>query len=223
MIPVRAARGRSTRSVTGGEAVKRGRPYRARRIRTLVGVTTVNEPDISAPYSRTTVTVVRCLSSCVVPEIGYARTHFRDVVDFMPISPQSIHDGAIHGLIAHELHAASCGTGYTTSARSTSAAKARAAWIASVVRTGFATRRSSTVSPAANRSRIDSTVMRVPATTGFPIMMVESDMIRVFTTTPFRPTGLALQKMLRVPYLGGRHGAGQGSRVWRCGRGHARR
>src|SRR3990172_8699052 len=89
-----------------------------------------------------------------VPETGMNRLRAAGPVAFSapaawrsqlrcrPEPLQSIDDGAVHGLIAHELQAASCGTGYTTSARSISAAKARAALAASAVRPGWATRRS---------------------------------------------------------------------------------
>src|ERR1017187_9073625 len=76
------------------------------------------------------------------------------------------------------LHTGTFSTGYVTSARSTSAAKAMAARIPSVVRRGCSDRIWSEDSPAASLSRISSTVIRVPASMGLPIMILGSETIR---------------------------------------------
>src|ERR1019366_2044276 len=76
------------------------------------------------------------------------------------------------------LHTGTFSTGYVTSARSTSAAKAMAARIPSVVRRGCSDRIWSGDSPAASLSRISSTVIRVPARLGLPIMILGSETIR---------------------------------------------
>lgn len=61
-----------------------------------------------------------------------------DVFNAMVGRSDRINDRAIDPFVAEEGQAASSGTGYTTSARSASAAKARAAWIASRVSRGLA-------------------------------------------------------------------------------------
>src|SRR2546423_548356 len=58
------------------------------------------------------------------------------------------------------------------------AAYFKSANIDSLVSLGCASRISSTVSPAASFSRINSTVIRVPAITGLPIIISGSDWIR---------------------------------------------
>ena len=60
------------------------------------------------------------------------------------------------------------------------AAKASACRMASRVKRGWASRICSAVSPAANFSKISSTVIRVPAIIGLPIIMAGSDIICKF-------------------------------------------
>jgi hypothetical protein len=62
--------------------------------------------------------------------------------------------------------------------RRASAAYDKAADTASLVKRGCASRICSTVSPAASFSRISSTVIRVPVTTGFPIITEGLDWMR---------------------------------------------
>jgi hypothetical protein len=96
-----------------------------------------------------------------------ARGHLRDRVDRVPHLPESLDDGAIDALVRDQVHAAEV-SGRTTSFRSTSALKRTAARTPSRVRLGWAWRMSSIDSPAPSFSRISSTVIRVPRTTGFP-------------------------------------------------------
>src|ERR1019366_7579005 len=79
-----------------------------------------------------------------------------------------------------DLHTGTFSTGYVTSARSNSAAKAMAARIPSAVRRGCSDRIWSGDSPAASLSRISSTVIRVPASVGLPIMILGSETIRAW-------------------------------------------
>src|SRR5215213_3617764 len=80
----------------------------------------------------------------------------------------------VYAFICEQIHAAFLGGRL----RRASAAYDKAADTASLVRRGWASRICSTVSPAANFSRISSTVMRVPAITGLPIITEGSDWIR---------------------------------------------
>ncbi len=72
----------------------------------------------------------------------------------------------------------------STSARRVRAANLRAARTPSRVRRGCSSRTCSIVSPAESFSRINSTVMRVPATTGFPIITVGSHWMRSASILP---------------------------------------
>src|ERR1035441_2184776 len=77
------------------------------------------------------------------------------------------------------LHTGTFSTGYVTSARSTSAAKAMAARIPSVVRRGCSDRIWSEDSPAASLSRISSTVIRVPASIDLPGTVKKGQVFKV--------------------------------------------
>jgi hypothetical protein len=52
---------------------------------------------------------------------------FRDVVHVVTCGSECFDDGSVYSFVAKEVQAASSGIGYTTSARSTSAANANAA------------------------------------------------------------------------------------------------
>ena len=75
--------------------------------------------------------------------------------------------------------------GYTTSARKASEAKEIAASTASLLSRGCSSSICSIFSPAASFSSIDSTVMRVPTTTGLPISTAGSDWMRSFWAIAF--------------------------------------
>src|SRR5664279_3285915 len=98
--------------------------------------------------------------------------------NFVSIGAQAVDNLLVDILVRDDLHLATFSTGYVTSARSTSAAKAMAARIPSAVSRGCSDKIWSKDSPAASLSRISSTVIRVPASVGLPIMIFGSEMIR---------------------------------------------
>ena len=102
----------------------------------------------------------------------------------MAIESKAFDNLTVNAFISKESHRGDDSTGYMTSARRASAANASAARIASSLSRGCASRICSTVSPAANFSRINSTVMRVPAITGLPI--ITSGLETIISTQPCR-------------------------------------
>jgi hypothetical protein len=105
------------------------------------------------------------------------RVEFGNKQDIVSVSAEPIDNLLVDVLIRDDFHPASFSTGYTTSARSTSAAKAIAARIPADVSRGCSDKIWSSVSPAASFSRINSTVIRVPVIVGLPIMILGSDVI----------------------------------------------
>jgi len=113
-----------------------------------------------------------------------ARLQLGDEKNAVVVGTQSLNDLSIDVLVSDDPHPVTFSSGYTTSARRTSAANAIAARMLSPVRRGCSDRICSALSPAASLSRMSSTVMRVPATTGFPIMTLGSDVIRLWGMGP---------------------------------------
>ncbi len=108
--------------------------------------------------------------------IGHAWPQFSYIRNLIPFSPETCDNRAVNALVSYKVHAGASAKGYTTSARRASLAKAKAAKIASRVSCGWASRTCSIVSPAANFSKISSTVIRVPTMTGLPIITLGFDM-----------------------------------------------
>jgi len=90
--------------------------------------------------------------------IRYARLHLGNIYNVMSINAQALYDLTVDALVCHNLQGVVPTKGYTTSARKASAAKARAARIASRLNRGWASMICSMVSPATSFSRISSAV-----------------------------------------------------------------
>ena len=108
-------------------------------------------------------------------------SEFSDVLDIVTLEPQPLHDSRLDTFVGEKPHATDWGVGYATSALRTSAPNRTAASTPSRVSRGCASRICSIGSPEPRSSSMASTVIRVPSTTGLPIMIVGSETMRCTT------------------------------------------
>jgi len=123
-----------------------------------------------------------CICSAAVAENRFivdTRGELCNKQDIVSDGTEPVDNLPVDALVSDDSHPTGISTGYTTSARSTSAAKAMAARMPSDVSRGCSDKIWSTDSPAASFSRMSSTVTRVPVIVGLPIIILGSDVISV--------------------------------------------